>query len=160
MIAANIAVQVLCVSRRSACCARFSQAAAISSKYLLVRGRHCLRESNTIRRVLPVFLRFQQRRLLSPSEAATSRTGTSFFNNFVRKNCSGTNYRGADFTAASREGYVPPFSAIDYRRYAAECVRLAQSTSNPLDKARLLDMAETFSELADRNEARNPGSED
>ena len=29
---------------------------------------------------------------------------------------------------------MPPFSAIDYRRYAAECVRLAQSTSNPLDK--------------------------
>jgi hypothetical protein len=77
----------------------------------------------------------------------------------VRKNCIGTNYRGADFTAASRERYVPPFSAIDYRRYAAECVRLAQSTSNPLDKARLLDMAETFSELADKNEARNSGSE-
>jgi hypothetical protein len=68
-----------------------------------------LREPNTIRRVLPIFLRFQQRRLLSPPDAATSRTGTSFFNNFVRKNCNGTNYRGADFTAASRERYVPPF---------------------------------------------------
>jgi hypothetical protein len=33
---------------------------------------------------------------------------------------------------------VSPFSAIDYRRYAAECVRLAQSTSDPVDKARLL----------------------
>jgi hypothetical protein len=56
---------------------------------------------------------------------------------------------------------VPPFSAIDYRRYAAECVRLAQSTPDPTDKARLLDMAETFVELADRSETKdrgNPGS--
>lgn len=52
---------------------------------------------------------------------------------------------------------MPPFSAIDYRRYAAECVRLAQSTSNPLDKARLLDMAETFSELAEKHEATDSG---
>lgn len=50
---------------------------------------------------------------------------------------------------------MPPFSAIDYRRYAAECVRLAQSTSNPLDKARLLD--KTFSELADKHEATDSG---
>ncbi|MGA9339709.1 MAG: hypothetical protein WBV66_18905, partial [Pseudolabrys sp.] len=71
--------------------------------------------------------------------------------------CSGTNYRDADFTAASREGYVPPFSAIEYRRYAAECVRLAQSTSNPLDKARLLEMVETFS-LAEKHEAMDPGT--
>ena len=160
MIAANIAVQVLCVSRRSASCARFSQAAAISSNTCLsAAGIVCASRIQSTA-YCRYFCDFQQRRLLSPSEAATSRTGTSFFNNFVRKNCSGTNYRGADFTAASREGYVPPFSAIDYRRYAAECVRLAQSTSNPLDKARLLDMAETFSELADKNEARNPGSED
>jgi hypothetical protein len=61
------------------------------------------------------------------------------------------------FTAASGERFVPPFSAIDYRRYAVECVRLAQSTSNPLDKARLLDMAETFAELADKDETKGPG---
>jgi len=53
---------------------------------------------------------------------------------------------------------VSPFSAIDYRRYAAECVRLAQSTSDPVDKARLLDMAETFSELADKSETRSRGN--
>ena len=52
---------------------------------------------------------------------------------------------------------MPPFSAIDYRRYAAECVRLAQSTSNPLDKARLLEMVETFSELAEKHEATDSG---
>ena len=49
---------------------------------------------------------------------------------------------------------LPPFSAIDYRRYAAECVRLAQRIEDPDDKARMLDMAETFRELADKYEAR------
>ena len=49
---------------------------------------------------------------------------------------------------------MPPFSAIDYRRYAAECVRLAQRIEDPDDKARMLDMAETFRELADKYEAR------
>jgi hypothetical protein len=49
---------------------------------------------------------------------------------------------------------LPPFSAVDYRRYAAECVRLAQQVSDPDDKARMLDMAETFLELADKQAAR------
>jgi len=47
------------------------------------------------------------------------------------------------------------FSAVDYRRYAAECVRLAQQVADPDDKARLLDMAETFRELADKNGSRH-----
>lgn len=50
---------------------------------------------------------------------------------------------------------MPPFSSVDYRRYAAECVRLAQRIEDPLDKARLLDMAETFRELAEKN--KEPG---
>jgi hypothetical protein len=66
-------------------------------------------------------------------------------------------HRYATFTAAYREGWVPPFSAVDYRRYAAECVRLAQQVADPEDKARLLDMAETFRELADKNEAKRSG---
>ena len=53
------------------------------------------------------------------------------------------------------EGWLPFFSAVDYRRYAAECVRLAQQVADPDDKARLLDMAETFRELADKNEIRH-----
>lgn len=52
---------------------------------------------------------------------------------------------------------LPPFSAIDYRRYAAECVRLAQRVDDPADKARMLDMAETFRELADKYEAKHSG---
>jgi hypothetical protein len=49
----------------------------------------------------------------------------------------GNQIPGRGFTAPSGERCVSPFSAIDYRRYAAECVRLAQSTSDPVDKARL-----------------------
>ncbi|MGA7311319.1 MAG: hypothetical protein WBX05_20465 [Pseudolabrys sp.] len=47
---------------------------------------------------------------------------------------------------------MSPFAAVDYRRYAAECIRLAQRVSDPDDKARLLDMAETFRELADKHD--------
>ena len=50
---------------------------------------------------------------------------------------------------------MPFFSAVDYRRYATECVRLAQQVVDPDDKARLLDMAETFRELADKNDSRH-----
>ena len=53
------------------------------------------------------------------------------------------------------EAWLPFFSAVDYRRYAAECVRLAQQVADSDDKARLLDMAETFRELANKNEIRH-----
>jgi hypothetical protein len=72
----------------------------------------------------------------------------------------GTNDRVVTFTDGSREGCLPPISAVDYRRYAAECVRLAQQVSAPDDKARLLDMAETYRELADRSETRSTGGPD
>jgi hypothetical protein len=49
---------------------------------------------------------------------------------------------------------LSPFAAVDYRRYAAECIRLAQRVSDPDDKARLLDMAETFRELADKHDEK------
>jgi hypothetical protein len=38
--------------------------------------------------------------------------------------------------------------ADDYRRYAAECLALAQRAENPSDRARLLEMANAFNELA------------
>ena len=41
-------------------------------------------------------------------------------------------------------------SAEVYRRYAAECVALAQRLRDPNDKARLLEMAQAFLDLADR----------
>jgi hypothetical protein len=62
------------------------------------------------------------------------------------------------FTTACREGWLPFFSAVDYRRYAAECVRLVQQVADPDDKARLLDMAETFRELADKSDIRHARS--
>jgi len=37
-----------------------------------------------------------------------------------------------------------------YRHYAAECVRVAQQTTNPIDKALLLQMAESWLRLAER----------
>ena len=43
--------------------------------------------------------------------------------------------------------------ADDYARYAAECVRVAQKTPNPRDKALLLDMAQKWRELARKLEA-------
>jgi len=42
--------------------------------------------------------------------------------------------------------------AEEYRRYAAECVRVAQQIHNPRDKAMLLDMAEKWRALADKAE--------
>jgi hypothetical protein len=38
--------------------------------------------------------------------------------------------------------------AGDYRRYAAECLALAQRAQDPNDRARLLEMAHAFNELA------------
>jgi hypothetical protein len=44
--------------------------------------------------------------------------------------------------------------AEQYRRYAAECVRVAQLSTNPTDKALLLEMARKWHELAERLERR------
>ena len=38
----------------------------------------------------------------------------------------------------------------DYRRYASECVRLAQQTASATEKDLLLQMAETWRRLAER----------
>jgi hypothetical protein len=45
-------------------------------------------------------------------------------------------------------------SADDYRRHASECVRLAQASKNPGDKALLLRMAETWLRLAEEADNR------
>jgi hypothetical protein len=46
--------------------------------------------------------------------------------------------------------------ADEYRDYAARCVRLAQRTTNPADKAMLLQMAETWRRLAEKIERESP----
>jgi hypothetical protein len=42
--------------------------------------------------------------------------------------------------------------ADEYRRYAAECLRVAQTTNIPSDKAMMLEMAQKWRELAERSE--------
>jgi len=44
----------------------------------------------------------------------------------------------------------------EYRRYAAECLELAKITDNPTNKAVLLQMAQTWSRLANENDRRDP----
>lgn len=43
-----------------------------------------------------------------------------------------------------------------YRRYAADCLRVAQQTTNQADKALLVAMAEQWLQLADRAEQLEP----
>ena len=43
--------------------------------------------------------------------------------------------------------------AEDYRRYAAECVRIARETHNPQEKATLIKMAEKWRQLAEKAQA-------
>jgi hypothetical protein len=45
--------------------------------------------------------------------------------------------------------------ADEYRRYAAECVRVAQTTSNPNDKQMMLEMAQKWHELAEKVERKD-----
>jgi hypothetical protein len=41
-------------------------------------------------------------------------------------------------------------AAEDYRAFAAQCTKLAQNMRHPADKARLIDMAQAWRDLADR----------
>ena len=47
-----------------------------------------------------------------------------------------------------------------YRRYAADCLKMAQSAANDGDKARLLQMAETWRHLAALAEAQAATNDD
>jgi hypothetical protein len=48
--------------------------------------------------------------------------------------------------------------AEDYRRYASECLSLAQRAADPNDRERLLQMAHAFNELAAKaGAAEDPG---
>jgi hypothetical protein len=51
--------------------------------------------------------------------------------------------------------------AEDYRRYAAECLRLAQQPSrNQAEVALLLEMAERWRQLAEQARSRNEQADD
>jgi hypothetical protein len=45
-------------------------------------------------------------------------------------------------------------STDDYRRLAAECLRIAHESHNPKDRALLLRMAESWMRLAERSDDR------
>jgi hypothetical protein len=49
-------------------------------------------------------------------------------------------------------------TAEEYRQYAAECLGLADRAPNSNDKARLVQMAQAFLELADRRDVLDPQS--
>jgi hypothetical protein len=44
-------------------------------------------------------------------------------------------------------------SVDDYLQYAEQCLALAAASSNPADKARLLQMAQAWRELSDKRNA-------
>jgi hypothetical protein len=62
--------------------------------------------------------------------------------------------RGAGFSSKCGDKHSMAFGD-DYRRYAAECLALAQKTSNADDKARLLQMAQVWRDLVDKHEAKD-----
>ena len=57
------------------------------------------------------------------------------------------------------EGGIALSTAHEYRRYAAECMALAERVTDPADKASLVQMAQAFMELADRRHKLDPQSE-
>jgi hypothetical protein len=50
-------------------------------------------------------------------------------------------------------------STDEYRRLAAECLRIARESQNPKDRALLLRMAESWIRLAERGEERESPAE-
>jgi len=50
-------------------------------------------------------------------------------------------------------------SANDYRRYSAECLALAERAADPSDKAHLIQMAQAFLELANKQEQKDSKQE-
>ena len=50
--------------------------------------------------------------------------------------------------------------ADEYRRYAAECVRVAQTTSNPNDKQMMLEMVQKWCELAEKVERKEQAAKE
>ena len=49
--------------------------------------------------------------------------------------------------------------AEDYRRYAAECLELAERIQDPVHRARLLEMANAFNKLAAKEAPENDPAE-
>jgi hypothetical protein len=65
----------------------------------------------------------------------------------------------ATFIVRDLGGGIDLSTADEYRRYAAECMALAERLASPDDKSRLIQMAQAFLELADRRQKLDPQSE-
>jgi hypothetical protein len=46
-------------------------------------------------------------------------------------------------------------SSEEYRRLAADCIALAQKAAGPHDRARLLQMAQTWRDLANKHDVKS-----
>lgn len=64
----------------------------------------------------------------------------------------GTNFVIPDFKMKIRSKAVRMASVDDYQRYAEQCVALAAKSSNPADKARLLQMAQAWRDLSEKRD--------
>jgi hypothetical protein len=51
-------------------------------------------------------------------------------------------------------------SSDDLRRYAADCLSFAEKVSNPMEKARLIEMAQAFLKLATKQQKKDLSSTD
>ena len=76
------------------------------------------------------------------------------------EHCSGTNLcwnrnrrRELSGRIQGESGRIP--SANDYRRYSAECLALAERVADRADKAHLIQMAQAFLELANKQEQKD-----
>jgi hypothetical protein len=78
---------------------------------------------------------------------------TLFWNNFVKPH-NGTHSRCPNYRRG-HEGNFCMASSRDLRRYSGNCLAFAEHVSNPDDKARLLEMAQEFLELAMKQEQRD-----
>jgi hypothetical protein len=84
--------------------------------------------------------------------------GTRFWNNFVTA-ILGTYYLDPTFTIQFREAGTRLSTADEYRRYAAECMALAERLAESADKSHLVIMAQAFLELAEKRDKLDPQSE-
>jgi hypothetical protein len=63
------------------------------------------------------------------------------------------------YCSVSRGGGTRLSIADEYRRYAAECMALAERVVDSADKSHLVIMAQAFLELAEKREKLDPQSE-
>ena len=68
-------------------------------------------------------------------------------------------YLRANFTGGLLGDSARVSTADEYRRYAAECMALAERLANPADKSRLVQMAQAFLDLAERRDRLDPPTE-